>query len=238
MITVLTGAGISTDSGIPDFRGPDGVWTRNPKAEKLSDIDTYLADPEVRKRSWQGRRSNPAWTATPNAGHLALVELERRGALRAIATQNIDGLHQRAGSSPDLVFELHGNMRETVCTTCGHRAPTEEAFARLDAGDEDPHCLVCGGILKTAVIMFGQALDQDVLLAAAAAAQDCATFVAVGTTLQVHPAAGLCDVALRNGAGLIVVNAQPTPYDDLATRVIREPIGSALPALVDELAPA
>ncbi|MCU1355799.1 MAG: Silent information regulator protein Sir2 [Acidimicrobiales bacterium] len=235
-VTVLTGAGVSTDSGIPDFRGPAGVWTRNPAAEKLSDIDHYLADPDVRKRSWLARRANPAWRAEPNAGHLALVELEHRGALRALVTQNIDRLHQKAGSSPELVLELHGNMVESVCITCGARGMTKDALDRVDAGEEDPPCLACGGILKTATVMFGQALDPDVLQAAAEAAQACTTFVAVGTSLQVHPAAGLCEVAVRNGAELIVVNAEATPYDDLAARVIREPIGTALPALVDELA--
>jgi NAD-dependent deacetylase len=234
-VTVLTGAGISTDSGIPDFRGPNGVWTRDPEAEKLSDIDHYLADPAIRKRSWLARRKNPAWGAAPNAGHLALAELERRGHLRALVTQNIDRLHQKAGSSPDLVLELHGNMVESVCVGCGAKGLTQDALARLDAGDDDPACLDCGGILKTATVMFGQTLDPDVLQGAAEAAQDCDVFVAVGTSLQVHPAAGLCDVAVRGGARLIVVNASPTPYDDLAAEVIRDPIGESLPALVDQL---
>ena len=234
-VTVLTGAGISTDSGIPDFRGPDGVWTRNPTAEKLSNIDAYLGDPEVRRRSWLARRENPAWTAEPNAGHRALVTLEQRGALRALCTQNIDRLHQRAGSSPEQVLELHGNMVEAVCVACGARSTTQEALARLDAGDPDPACLVCGGILKTATVMFGQALDPDVLEAAVAAAMDADVFLAVGTTLQVHPVAGLAPIAVRNGARLIIVNAEETPYDGLAQRLVREPISEALPTLVDEL---
>jgi NAD-dependent deacetylase len=234
-VTVLTGAGISTDSGIPDFRGPNGVWTRDPEAERLSDIDHYLADPDIRKRSWLARRANPAWGAEPNAGHLALVELERRGHLRGLATQNIDRLHVRAGSSPDLVFELHGNMVESVCVGCETTGLTQDALARLDAGEDDPACLACGGILKTATVMFGQSLDPDVLQAAAQAAQDCDVFLAVGTSLGVHPAAGLCDVALRSGARLIIVNGEPTPYDDLASELIRDPISESLPALVDRL---
>jgi NAD-dependent deacetylase len=234
-VTVLTGAGISTDSGIPDFRGPDGVWTRNPSAEKLSDIEHYLADPEVRRRSWLARRSNPAWGAVPNAGHRALVELERRGALVALITQNIDRLHQAAGSSPELVLELHGNMVEAVCVACGARSLTREALDRVEAGEDDPACLACGGILKTATVMFGQSLDPLVLHAADRAARSCDVFVAVGTSLQVHPAAALCPVAHRHGAEVIIVNAQETPYDHLASRLVREPIGDALPRLVDEL---
>lgn len=234
---MLTGAGVSTDSGIPDFRGPDGLWTRNPGTERLFDIDAYLSDPEVRHRSWLARRQNPAWHAEPNAAHLALAALERRGALRALVTQNIDRLHQRAGSSPELVLELHGNMVEAVCTGCGAGSLTRDALDRVDAGETDPRCLRCGGILKTATVMFGQSLDRVVLTAALEAAADCRWFVAVGTTLQVHPAAGLCDVAVRNGADLIIVNADATPYDHLATRLVREPIGVALPALLAELAP-
>ncbi|HWJ61646.1 MAG TPA: Sir2 family NAD-dependent protein deacetylase [Acidimicrobiales bacterium] len=234
-VTVLTGAGISTDSGIRDFRGPNGVWTLDPAAEKLFTIQNYLADPAIRRRSWLARRENPAWGADPNAGHEAVVELERRGALRAVITQNIDRLHQKAGSSPERVIEVHGNMVDAVCWDCGARSATQDALARLDAGEDDPACLECGGILKTATIMFGQTLDPDVLGAAAAAAQDCDVFVAVGTTLQVHPAAGLCDVAARSGAELIIVNRDPTPYDALASRILRDPISDALPALVDEL---
>ncbi len=235
LITVLTGAGISTDSGIPDFRGPDGVWTRNPKAERMSDIDRYLTDPEVRRLSWQARAVNPAWAAEPNEAHRALVDLERSGHLLAVVTQNIDRLHQAAGSSPELVLELHGNMIESVCVGCGERGLTVDSLERVAAGEEDPACVGCGGIIKTATVMFGQALDPDVLEAAALAARDCDVFLAVGTSLQVHPAAGLCDTAVRHGAELVIVNAQPTPYDDIATRIIRDPIGLALPALVAEL---
>ena len=234
-MTVLTGAGISTDSGIRDFRGPNGVWTLDPDAEKLFTIDNYLSDPAIRRRSWLARRENPAWGAEPNAGHLALVELERRGALEAVVTQNIDRLHQKAGSSPERVIEVHGNMVDAVCWDCGARSRTEDALARLDAGEEDPACLVCGGILKTATVMFGQSLDPEVLDAAILAAQACDVFVAVGSTLQVQPVAGLCGVALRHGAALIVVNRDPTPYDALAARVVRDPISEALPVLVDEL---
>jgi NAD-dependent deacetylase len=231
-ITVLTGAGISTDSGIPDFRGPNGVWTRDPEAEKLSTLQYYLADPDVRRRAWQERARHPAWAAQPNAGHAALVDLERQGRLRALLTQNIDGLHQRAGSSPELVLELHGTVHEVACLGCAERTTMRSALDRVAAGEADPACRSCGGILKSATISFGQALDAQVIDAAASAAGDCDVFLSVGTSLTVHPAAGLVDVAAAQGARIVVVNAQPTPYDGTADLVVREPIGSALPRLV------
>jgi NAD-dependent deacetylase len=231
-ITVLTGAGVSTDSGIPDFRGPQGVWTRDPEAEKLSTLHYYVADPEIRRRAWQERRVHPAWTAEPNAAHAALVDLERQGRLRALLTQNIDGLHQKAGSSPSLVLELHGTVHEVACLTCGERTLMREVLDRVEAGQADPACPTCGGILKSATISFGQALDAAVIEAAADAAADCDVFLAVGTSLTVHPAAGLTDLAEAHGARIVVVNAEPTPYDELADLVVREPIGTALPRLL------
>jgi NAD-dependent deacetylase len=231
-ITVLTGAGVSTDSGIPDFRGPRGVWTRDPAAEKLSTLSWYVTDPDVRRRAWQERLHHPAWTARPNAAHAALVELERRGRLRGLLTQNIDGLHQAAGSSPERVLELHGTVHEVVCLSCGDRTPMRSVLDRVEAGEADPACPLCGGILKSATISFGQALDADVVEAAVAAAADCDVLLAVGTSLTVHPAAGLVDVAAARGARVVVVNAEPTPYDGVADLVVREPIGTALPRLV------
>ncbi|MBD2893902.1 Sir2 family NAD-dependent protein deacetylase [Spirillospora sp. NPDC000708] len=230
-ITVLTGAGISTDSGIPDFRGPQGVWTKDPSAEAMSTIGAYIADPEVRRRSWRARRDHPAWHAEPNAAHAALVELERAGRLRALITQNIDGLHQRAGSGPETVIEIHGTMRDAVCLSCGLRTPMPEVLARVDAGEDDPPCTACGGIQKSATISFGQALEQDVLDAAITAARSCDLFLAVGTSLTVQPAAGLCLEAADHGARLVIMNAEPTPYDGLADAVLRTPIGEALPRL-------
>jgi NAD-dependent deacetylase len=231
-VVVLTGAGISTDSGIPDFRGPQGVWTRDPEAEKLSTLSWYVADPAVRRRAWQERLHHPAWTARPNAGHAALVGLERQGRLRALLTQNIDGLHQAAGSDPALVVELHGTVHEVVCLSCGDRTPMRSVLDRVEDGEADPACPRCGGILKSATISFGQALDAAVVDAAVAAAEDCDVFVAVGTSLTVHPAAGLVDLAASHGARVVVVNAEPTPYDGTADLVVREPIGTALPRLL------
>lgn len=229
-VTVLTGAGISTDSGIPDFRGPSGVWTRDPEAAKLVTLDAYVSDPDVRRRAWLSRRDHPAWHAEPNAAHRALAELERAGRLRAVITQNIDGLHQRAGSTA--VVELHGTIHEVACLSCGDRGPMGTALDRVAAGEPDPACLRCGGILKSATISFGQTLDPAVLERAVDAAVECDLLLAVGTSLTVQPAAGLVDLAHRAGARIAIVNAQPTPYDRIAAAVIRDPIGEALPALL------
>lgn len=231
-ILVMSGAGISTDSGIPDFRGPQGVWTKNPKAERTSHIEHYMADPEVRRLSWQNRLSSPAWAARPNAGHEAIVQLERQSRLLLVATQNIDELHQQAGTSPELVAELHGTMRRSVCMRCGDERPMPEVLERVRAGEEDPPCEVCGGILKSATVSFGQSLDQAVLHRAAQAAQECDLVLAVGTTLGVYPAAGLVPVAQRFGATVVIVNGEPTAMDDLADAVVRGSISEVLPLLV------
>jgi NAD-dependent deacetylase len=230
-VVALTGAGISTDSGIPDFRGPQGVWTKNPKAEKLSDIRYYLSDPEVRRLSWQSRLENPAWSAKPNPGHHALVELERRGKLHALITQNIDELHQQAGNSPEKVIEVHGTMRHVVCMSCGERAPMERALARVRAGEADPPCRSCGGILKSATISFGQALVPEVIDRAMQAAGEADVLLTIGTSLQVYPIAGAVPLAKRAGARVVIVNAEPTPFDDLADAVFNDSISGVLPKL-------
>ncbi|WP_225724747.1 MULTISPECIES: Sir2 family NAD-dependent protein deacetylase [unclassified Nocardia] len=234
-IGVLTGAGISTDSGIPDFRGPRGVWTKDPIAELLSTYDNYIADPDLRRRSWLARRDNPAWQARPNAAHRALVELERGGRAVTIITQNIDRLHQRAGSTPERVIEIHGNMFEVVCVGCDYQTSMEAALARVADGEPDPPCPECGGILKAATIMFGQQMDAHTVTKAALAAQTCEIFLAIGSSLQVEPAASMCAVAVDAGADLIIVNAEPTPYDGIASELVREPIGTAVPRLVSEI---
>ncbi len=235
-ITVLTGAGISTDSGIPDYRGPNGVWTRDPQAQRTVTFADYVADPQVRRRAWQHRREHGVWAATPNSGHQALAALEHAGTLRALLTQNIDGLHQRAGSTPDLVVELHGTILAVRCLACGVRTSMESELARINAALPDPPCRSCGGLLKSATISFGQPLEEAVLRRALSAARGCDLFLAVGSSLTVQPAAGLCRVAAETGARLVVVNAQPTPYDELAAAtggaVLREPIGVVLPAVV------
>jgi len=230
-VVALTGAGVSTDSGIPDFRGPQGVWTRDPEAEKQSTIQHYVADPEVRRRAWRSRLESPAWSAQPNAGHRALVALERRGKLDTLITQNIDGLHQAAGSSPERVVEVHGTMREVVCLACGQRAPMERALARVRAGEDDPPCRTCGGILKSATISFGQSLVPEDLRRAELAARRCDLMLAVGTKLSVWPVAGVVPVAKDAGARVVIVNAEPTEMDGMADAVLRGSIGDILPRL-------
>lgn len=231
-VVALTGAGISTDSGIPDFRGPQGVWTRNPMAEKLSDIHYYMADPEVRKASWQARMDHTAWNAKPNPGHLALAELERRGKLHALITQNIDELHQLAGNSPQKVIEVHGTMRKVVCMSCGMTAPMQKALERVRAGEADPPCRDCGGILKSATISFGQALVPEVIEGAMRVAEEADLFFAVGTSLQVYPIAGAVPAARAAGAKVVIMNAEPTPFDDIAHAVFRDSISDVLPRLL------
>ena len=234
-ITVLTGAGISTESGIPDYRGPAGLWKADPDHQKLVTIDYYLADPDIRRRSWEFRRTSPAWTAEPNAAHEALVALEKSGRLDRLITQNVDGLHQQAGSDPSRVLELHGNMFGVVCLGCPETSTLRQALDRIDAGDPDPTCPSCGSILKTATIMFGEALHQPTLASAVEAAERCEIFIAIGTSLKVQPAAHLAALATNSGADLIIVNADPTPYDHLASLVLRDPIGLAVPELVESL---
>jgi NAD-dependent deacetylase len=234
-VVVLTGAGISTDSGIPDFRGPQGVWTKNPGAEKAAMLSHYLSDPEVRKQAWRNRESSPYWKAEPNDGHRALVAIERAGKLHTLVTQNIDELHQRAGTDPAKVIEIHGTVREVVCMSCGERAPMERALERVRAGEEDPPCRTCGGILKSATISFGQNLVPEDLARAQKAAESCDLVLAVGSTLTVYPAAGLVPIAKEIGAALIIVNAEPTPYDVMADAVLRGSISEILPALVADL---
>jgi NAD-dependent deacetylase len=231
-ITVLTGAGISTDSGIPDFRGPNGVWTKNPAAERASTLSAYLGDPEVRRAAWQARLTGPARRAEPNVGHLALVHLERRGLLHTLVTQNTDGLHLAAGHDPANVVEIHGNARQVVCWSCGERAPMERALERVEAGEDDPACRTCGGILKSAAVLFEQNLDPDDLARAEVAAEACDLLLAVGTTLSVYPAAGMVPLAKRSGARVVIVNGEPTEMDGLADAVLRAPIAEVLPALV------
>src|SRR5918911_2575339 len=235
LVTVLTGAGMSTESGIPDFRGPNGLWTQNPQARRLFDIDAYRSDPEIRRQAWRRRTEHPAWSARPHPGHAALVSLERSGRLRAVVTQNIDGLHQMAGNSPERVLELHGTIHRVECLGCGWTGPTSGTLERVVAGEDDPRCLRCGDLLKTATVSFGQPLDRAVLGAAVAAAADADLLLAVGTTLTVRPAASLVDVALRAGARLVVVNSGPTAYDAVADARLDARIGEVLPLLVGEL---
>jgi NAD-dependent deacetylase len=228
----LTGAGVSTESGIPDFRGPNGIWTRDPTSERLSNIGYYIANPEIRRESWRRRLDHPAWGATPNAAHRALAALEAAGRLELLVTQNIDGLHLAAGSSAERLVEIHGTIRDTACLGCGDRRPMRETLARVRAGEEDPPCERCGGILKSATVSFGQNLDSELLARAEEAAASAGLFLAVGTSLTVHPVARLPEIALDAGARLVILNAEPTPLDGLAHAVLRGEAGAMLTELV------
>lgn len=231
-IVALTGAGISTESGIPDFRGPNGVWTKNPEAEKLATLEHYMNNRDARVRSWRSRVDSRMFDARPNAGHYALADLERKQRLDTLVTQNVDGLHIDAGTSRERLIEIHGTVREYMCMRCGMRGPIQDVLDRVRAGEEDPPCVRCGGILKSATISFGQNLVAEDLERAQSAAIACDVFLAIGTSLGVYPAAYLPAAAVRSGARLIIINNSETPYDDVASAVFREPIGEVLPALV------
>ncbi len=231
-VVVLTGAGISTESGIPDFRGPDGVWTRDPEAEKYSTIGHYLGDPDIRRRAWQHRLGNPAWTARPNVGHAALVDLAGTGRLDLLVTQNIDGLHQAAGSDPDDVVEVHGSIRDVHCVACSWRGPMGPVLERVRSGEADPPCPECGGIIKSTTVFFGEQLPAEALERAFAAAASCDLLLAVGTTLSVYPVARMVPIASASGAHIVIVNGGPTDMDEAADVVLRGRIGDVLPRLV------
>ncbi len=236
-VVVLTGAGMSTESGIPDFRGPHGVWTKNPEAEKTATLQHYVDSSEVRARAWQNRLNSGMWDAQPNAGHLALVDIERRlgDTFTMLVTQNVDGLHHTAGHDPERVIEIHGNVREVKCLSCAWRAPMRDALDRVRSGEVDPDCPTCGGILKSATISFGENLVAEDLDRAQEAALQCDVFVALGTSLGVYPAAALPEIAMRRGASLVIVNAQPTPFDPYADIVIRSSLGDVLTAIAAAL---
>ncbi len=234
-VVVLTGAGISTDSGIPDFRGPEGVWTRNPDAEKLATYDHYVGDPAVRKLAWQSRLELANRLGDPNAGHRAVVDLERWGKLHLLITQNIDGLHFDAGLTPERTVEIHGTFREVACLACAERGPMSDVLDRVRAGEADPACYSCGGILKAATISFGQGLVPEDLERSERAAQQCDLMLAVGTTLSVFPIANVVPLAKAAGARVVILNEQPTEMDALADAVIRGSISDILPRLVEPL---
>jgi NAD-dependent deacetylase len=228
LIGVLTGAGISTASGIPDYRGPDGVWTRSPSAVNAFTLENFRADAAVRREFWRRYAGHAAWRAEPNAAHRALADLDGSGTAVRVLTQNVDGLHQKAGLAARKVLELHGTMHTTRCTSCPVRLPTPEV---LERSEEDPRCPECGGILQLDIVLFGQKLDGEVLDRARKVAAASEVFLAIGSSLQVEPAASLCTIALQAGATLVIVNHQPTPYDEEADFVLREDIETVIPEL-------
>ncbi len=231
-IVVLTGAGVSTDSGIPDFRGPNGVWTRDPEAERLSTIDVYLSDHEVRRRAWRRRLDNPAWVADPNPGHLAIRELDRQGRLHLLVTQNIDGLHLAAGHDAERVVQVHGSLPEAHCTRCDWSGPTTEVLDRVRAGEADPPCPECGGVIKPRIVFFGEELVADDVERAFRAAEEADLLLAVGTTLAVYPVAHMVPIAAGADIPVVIVNGSETEMDFLASAVVRGSISDVLPTLV------
>jgi NAD-dependent deacetylase len=237
-VVVLTGAGISTDSGIPDFRGPSGVWTMNPEARAKMTLEAYVSDANQRRRAWANRGHGAVWTAQPNAGHWALLELEAKDKLALLVTQNTDGLHRCVGHVSELIVELHGSVHETVCLSCAHVLPTNEVLSRVRLGDVDPRCRVnvggveCGGLLKVATVSFGQQLNVADLQRAVRAVQSSDMLLVVGSSLQVDPVAGLVPLAVQTGAAVAIVNATPTRHDEIADVVVRGSISEVLPRLV------
>jgi NAD-dependent deacetylase len=218
-LVAFTGAGISTESGIPDFRSPGGIWNRY----KPIDYQSFLASEEARREYWRRGRNTYAVIreARPNAAHLALVELERRGKLELLITQNIDGLHTAAGSSPERTIELHGTAHKVYCMTCGTEESRDSIGARLDAGEEIPACRVCGGILRAATVAFGEPLPQEPLRRAVEAARRADLFLIIGSSLVVNPAAQLPQIAADAGAYVAILNQTPTPLDGLAQLIVR-----------------
>lgn len=232
---VFTGAGVSTESGIPDFRSPGGVWDRYAPINYRD----FLADPAARRETWQrGLHTYPVLLAAgPNAAHLAIVELERLGKLACLITQNIDGLHERAGNSPGLIVELHGNAHTVRCLLCDRQYPRADIHRRVEAGEREPACEECGGWLKPATISFGESMPAEAVRRAEEAAASCDLFIVVGSSLVVYPAAGLPELALRKGARLAIVNASETHLDPLAEVVLRDKAGEVLSMLVERVCP-
>lgn len=234
---VFTGAGVSTESGIPDFRGPQGFWKRN-DASKFT-IQNYVRDPEHRKERWRQAlgggflRAEGDRPVEPNDAHRAIARLEELGLVRGVVTQNIDGLHHDAGSRN--VLELHGTSKRIACLSCQESWPREEILDRVRAGEDDPECTYCGGILKSATISFGQSLPQDVLEEAHRWSLEADFFLVVGSSLIVYPAAALPGVAKQSGAKLVIVNREETDQDDLFDAVIQETAGSTLTAIVERV---
>ena len=231
-LVVLSGAGISTESGIPDFRSPGGIWDKYDPAEFT--YQNFVANPAHRRRYWQmGREIFPVIAqAEPNAAHRAVAALEQRGKVRAVVTQNIDGLHQKAGSSPERVIEIHGTALEVVCLSCEDRQPRDIVQERVAAGEEDPRCRLCGGLLKPATISFGQAMPERETAAAFEHAERCDAMLVIGSSLVVYPAAYLPKRAVERGARLVILNLQPTPYDDVAEAVLRGRAGETMTRLL------
>lgn len=234
-ITFLTGAGLSTAAGIPDFRGPQGVWTRDPLAERMSTLSWYLKSPEVRERAWQMRLESGIWAASPTEAHHRIAQAENQADVKAVVTQNTDGLHTLAGSSPDKVLEVHGSARTWQCEDCDATGPMEDQIRRVKDGEPDPSCPQCGGITRATTILFEEMLKTDVIEAAFEAAENCDWIIAVGTSLSVTPVAHMFPTAIEAGARGMILNAEPTAFDPYAEEVVRGDLQETVPRVLDEL---
>ena len=230
-IVVFTGAGISTESGIPDFRGPNGIW----KTMTPIDFSDFIASEEVRRESWRRKFSGGSTMseAEPNAGHLGVLELDRRGKLNAVITQNVDGLHQKSGIDEDKVIELHGNANYATCLDCHKRFELSEIAAVFNQDETVPYCDQCGGILKTATISFGQSMPEVPMARSQEAVMSCDLMLAMGSSLTVYPAAAFPRIAKQNGARLVIINNEPTDLDAVCDLVLHEPIGMTLSAALN-----
>ncbi len=232
-IVVFTGAGVSTESGLSDFRSPDGIWSRYDPEDFT--YQRFVSDKDARKRNWQLRKELISANYQPNPAHYAVKELEDMGKLLCIITQNIDGLHREAGNSEDKIIELHGTIKYAKCLQCDDWPPITEVLDRIDAGEEDPHCKKCGGLLKAATISFGEAMPVEEMHRAEQCSQECDLFIVVGSSLMVFPAANMPLLAKRSGAKLVIINYTPTDFDGRADLVINEKAGVAMSRIVDRV---
>jgi NAD-dependent deacetylase len=233
-IVVFTGAGISTESGIPDFRSPGGIWSRFDPDDFT--YQKFISDPEARRKQWRMLGEGLLTTmAKPNPAHYAIAELYRLGKLDCVITQNVDNLHQKAGVPTERVFELHGNMQLAACLSCGRQYPFDQIKARLDKGEEIPDCEVCHGILKPNAVFFGEPLPQEVLGEATHRSSSCDLFIVIGSTLIVYPAAYMPIYAHQAGAKLVIINLSSTPMDGEATVLITARAGEAMSRIVDKV---
>ena len=228
---VFTGAGVSTESGIPDFRSPGGLWTRY----QPIDFSDFMASKEMRREAWRRRIAvdESFANAQPNRGHRAIAHLVNRGKVSSVITQNIDGLHQQSGIPPEKVIELHGNGTYAACLRCGRRYEFGPIFEAFKVDEEPPICSACGGLIKSATISFGQSMPEEPMRRAHEETQQCDLFVAIGSSLVVYPAAGFPVLAKRAGASLVIINRDPTDLDYLANLVLNVEIGPTLGGLLN-----
>jgi NAD-dependent deacetylase len=232
-VAVFTGAGVSTESGISDFRSPDGIWSRYDPEDFT--IQRFVSDKEARKRNWALRKELVSANYQPNPAHHAIADLEKLGKLSCVITQNIDGLHHAAGNSEEKIIELHGTIKYAKCLECDDRLPMIDVLNRIDEGEEDPHCKKCGGLLKAATISFGEAMPVEEMRRAEICSRECDLFIVIGSSLLVYPAASMPIIAKQAGAKLVIINYTPTDMDTHADIVIHDKAGTVMEAILDRV---